>query len=823
MSSVTEAGSQLRWVRYDGIYYAALLVPTAEAPVGASGIPEGHHFVFFLPDSGAVVPDSDIEPYDPANLERSTNPAAMEGVAMANAMFYGPSGTSVAPAPMDGAAGELEMLDEDNNVDLLNLLGRLDEDEEERHHRAKKEKRRVAKEAKRAEKEARREAKKEAGKRSRKDAETASAEDDDIGETLGITSTRKDQKRVSKQDANDLESDEEDESSVKDNHWNAMVEDFDLGDSPARVQPVSARRGRGAAAGVPSTRLGLDSALRTLVSQGSPVSVYLPQIKHSYMQLWNEAMSKQMLLSAYEVDVVHTVENMLLAREAKAAVLENALADQIVTKAEKEAISRSLAQLEDVNIDAIVRDVVNLRPARTVTDTTRVGRASNANFTRFQDPLINAMVRNAVSAAEPRELTQDMANKYREQLIHRERVLAASRSSGLGKIGLHGVTPSYMENWNRARELMVLAPVHENQPVKPNGYVSRHHAEAFSKVESHALKRLSTGLALQHPQTSMQAPATGGSSFMTHSHFKSAESLADLFQNYSARRTQQTLPAYYAFHDLSSRGALGVTPGGGVGSTAGLMSSFLNSYSEEPHRHAMDPHQPIVSPMHLDFDHRVAFAMDGSDPAGLTSKTPMASASVHLQSEESQWYSEAYSVGSGVDGSLLPSRKGGTSSRASSVASSNMRGSMRRSTGEEAVSRKPADWRSCAKRAILEQLTLYFRGLKGRPAVITEEELQSTARKLLERAMRCESSRQGVSMVLQVNNDASHFTKTVEARLKKSVDSYVQKHFIDSHPVYSNAAHKQTSTRMPMAAVDRLVRSGFNAPTRGAEDSPVYQ
>lgn len=56
MSSSDDA--PLRWVKYDGIYYAALLIPNSESPMT---VPDKHCFVFFLDgESGAVVPESDV-------------------------------------------------------------------------------------------------------------------------------------------------------------------------------------------------------------------------------------------------------------------------------------------------------------------------------------------------------------------------------------------------------------------------------------------------------------------------------------------------------------------------------------------------------------------------------------------------------------------------------------------------------------------------------------------------------------------------------------------------------------------------------------------
>ncbi|KAH8606879.1 hypothetical protein ERJ75_001462900 [Trypanosoma vivax] len=101
-SSGDAIASALRWVKYGDVYYAALIVPEIEAP---SEVPDGHEFVYFLGDeSGAVVPSSDVEPFDPNMRERATHPEAIAGVRAAEQLLLAAeasgaeTGQTLAPA-----------------------------------------------------------------------------------------------------------------------------------------------------------------------------------------------------------------------------------------------------------------------------------------------------------------------------------------------------------------------------------------------------------------------------------------------------------------------------------------------------------------------------------------------------------------------------------------------------------------------------------------------------------------------------------------------------------------------------------------------------
>lgn len=90
MSHAQDESIPLRWVRYDGVYYAALLVPPDEGPVD---VPANHSFVFFLDgESGAVVSNTDIERYDAQDRVKASHPAAVAGVALAAQLLAGRAG-----------------------------------------------------------------------------------------------------------------------------------------------------------------------------------------------------------------------------------------------------------------------------------------------------------------------------------------------------------------------------------------------------------------------------------------------------------------------------------------------------------------------------------------------------------------------------------------------------------------------------------------------------------------------------------------------------------------------------------------------------------
>lgn len=78
-------GDALRWVRYDATYYVGLVVPPTEVSAEVE-VPDGHVFVMFLDadgGSGAVVPCTDVEPYDPHDTDKASHPEAAMGMALA--------------------------------------------------------------------------------------------------------------------------------------------------------------------------------------------------------------------------------------------------------------------------------------------------------------------------------------------------------------------------------------------------------------------------------------------------------------------------------------------------------------------------------------------------------------------------------------------------------------------------------------------------------------------------------------------------------------------------------------------------------------------
>lgn len=112
-------------------------------------------------------------------------------------------------------------------------------------------------------------------------------------------------------------------------------------------------------------------------------------------------------------------------------------------------------------------------------------------------------------------------------------------------------------------------------------------------------------------------------------------------------------------------------------------------------------------------------------------------------------------------------------------------------------------WRDGAKAAILEQLTLYVKGrtFRGKPNVLPPEAFKRVASLLLDRATEAASHKTHISLQLESNNRTVPFTKQMGEKLKKSVDTYVYRHYIAPRSLHSEAGmqHRSMSLRSPVA------------------------
>lgn len=109
---------------------------------------------------------------------------------------------------------------------------------------------------------------------------------------------------------------------------------------------------------------------------------------------------------------------------------------------------------------------------------------------------------------------------------------------------------------------------------------------------------------------------------------------------------------------------------------------------------------------------------------------------------------------------------------------------------------RPRTWREGAKSAVLEQLSLYVKGKshKGKPNVLPPEAFQHVASLLLDRATEAVSQQMNISLQLESNNRTVPFTKQMAEKLKKSVDTYVYRHYIAPLASHSDASRKNAST-----------------------------
>ncbi|KEG10304.1 hypothetical protein DQ04_03911030 [Trypanosoma grayi] len=812
MSTAASATSSLRWVKYEDVYYAALVVPDDEAP---TQVQSGHAFVYFLgSESGAVVPISDMQPYDPHDTERTSHPAAAAGVAVAQQIISG--------AATAAAGGEEDMEGEEELLDIpvknrTKAKGYLDDDDNDDVEKLLP-------------------SRQGGTKRPRSVAEEEEQEESD--ETSSSRSSSS---------SSHVSSEEKAQRS----RWNDMAEDLDL-TPPQRGNggnnSGSNRRSAGGV-GVSSGQKSRESVLDAY--GGSIVTPFLAEIHHHYRKALMKAAESDRVVNMQESDIVRAVEAELLAWRGEVAYLQRLLQDvegeyravaaaaphdAAVLEEEAAAIRSRLQRLRSsFNLERVVEQQLRVRDK--VSERRERRRHGGVSSSAFTDASLAFILDAKAFAAVPRELPQQLAQRYREQRMRRERLLASQH--GLGKTGFTAPVARVMEKWRQARELIVLDPLRENQPV------SRRYSESLAKVERHALKCLSASQGLAHRLTSGH-----GAQHQQQ-------------QQQQQQQRMHTPASLYRFHDMHDDERQVTTATYQPSSSHPYMLS--SAMPDDNHNNLngdgdgeRDAFQaPLISPLHMNFDPRATFAVDLGEivhentlAEQLAMRSMQYSHSIRLPSQESVWEeSEAYDA-------PLPRRRrtgrstsrAGSLSRASSRASSLGRDDRNNSkittdnnnnnnvnnNNKSGGERRPRnDWRASAKRAILEHLTLYLRGIRGKPAVLSKDQFQSIAKKLLERAVRSESERTGLSMSLQANNASAPFTKDIEGRLRRSVDNYVQRHFIaartpreqqqqeDGEASVERWASARRGTAQRQDDNDEDTRSVMGAYPH-ATDSPVY-
>ncbi|RNF27441.1 uncharacterized protein Tco025E_00303 [Trypanosoma conorhini] len=784
MASATES---LRWVKYDGVYYASLVVPDDDAPMP---VESGHVFVYFLgSESGAVVPIADTSPYDPHDTSRTSHPAAAAGVLVAQQIIAG----AEAAAHEDAAAEYAEAMVKDGPRKKGKSGGT-------------------------------KQSHKEAPLAVSRRAEEQEEEDTLLGATLTVDDTKRNRRRQAdtedEEEENALlqlhsrsggkktrleEQEEEEEEEVEDSvpgnsaenkeeeeqrsRWKDMAEDLNI------TTPLRASGGRGSHGRTSNKRQ--SETYPASLDSGSVVGPFLTEIRHHYRLALAEAVDSGRIVNMQELELVRLVESQLLRWRGEVAYVQHLLQDAATeyhavaagpagdahgtdaTVLEEEAASLR-SRLESLqssfDLEEVIKKHLHLRdkpPERR--ERRRAGTFAAGNVSTFTDASLAFVLDVHASTAVPRELTHQLAHRYREQRLRREKLLASQH--GLGKTGFTAPVARVMEKWRQSREAMVLDPRRESQPV------SRRYSESLARVERHALKCLSAA----------KGPAS---------------QLASLYRTQQEQRQQQPQRIsknIYNFHDFHEEEQQMTSMYQASSSHPYMSGVGMPNDADDADDAAQDTFQaPLISPLRTSFDPRATFALDiGEIKQGNTLAEQLAmqsmqySHSIHLPSQESVWESsEAYESGRRRRGGRSTSRAGSTS-RASSRASSVVRdyaddavsktntNAMTTNNNNNAVRtgnerRWRNDWRASAKRAILEQLTLYLRGIRGKPSLLNKDQFQLIAKKLLERAVRSESERTGLSMSLQANNANAPFTKDIEARLRKSVDNYVMRHFLNA-------------------------------------------
>lgn len=546
---------------------------------------------------------------------------------------------------------------------------------------------------------------------------------------------------------------------------------------------------------------------------------YLMEIHYEYEQLTREAVNEGLLLSLQESEVIRAIDEDLRQKAAQRAFLEAAVrtrqhnASSATTISEMDALHDAITKLDAPLsvVDAVRRLVTKQMPARAIAfDRVAAGRARRAVQRRtrtFQDATVVTLVEHLRNVdAAPREDGAEVMRRYIAQ--RRQHDELKSNFRGLSKTGFYAVAKP-LEKWRRARDMMVLANVGaEAQKVLPTSYMSQAHSTMLRRMKEHAERRYDR----------VAVTARDGASFLDASSFASGSAIAaapspsPLMGNGTALTLQQALQqqrlaasnattqreAFFQFHalrcDTETPVTLETVALNPVLAGAGLSQNVLASVEDMTASaapagghvddsvrtddgasvHSYSTHSAAPSSYAYIFDsephpRRVHRQRGGNLSGGYTSDGDGASsrgASVGSAYSESNHHND----GEGNDGA-----------REKDTSASYPRRHHRREPTAKAsahngsAANATADWRTNAKRSIMEQLTLYCRGRGGKPVLLTADQCREIGRTLLDRAMRAEAERNGVSLAVQSNNLAAPFTKTTEQRLKKSVDNYLER------------------------------------------------
>ncbi|CBZ24077.1 conserved hypothetical protein [Leishmania mexicana MHOM/GT/2001/U1103] len=607
---------------------------------------------------------------------------------------------------------------------------------------------------------------------------------------------------------------------------------------------------------------------------------YLMEIDYEYRQLAQEAANEGLLLTKQEGEVVREIDAELRRKAAERVYLQSVL-EQRLQQQEKgqEGVASTAASNEvDALSEAIrkldappsVANVVRRLVSKQVSASTaafdryaaaRARRAVQRRTRTFQDTsVITLLEQLRAVAATPREDAADVMRKYVQQRHQHEEMKSNMR--GLTKTGFYAV-PKPMEKWRRGRDMMLLLNAGaEAQKVRPTSYISQTYSTMRERMRDHAEKCFDRMAVAARDGASFLDPNSfaGTSTAFMSSSSSTPAALPLLAQQHLIQHQQQQSrlnaakavhrrEAFFQFHSLRCDTEAPVTlesvplnagfaaastlaPGflESVGETAALGSraASLGRGGEDASIHTEDgtslsysTHSAAPSSYPYLFDHEPRSRRphhrrsSRGSVSGLSSDVEGASVNTSRATSVASAYS-----GNGEDDKAKEHRRRGRSA--------GKRGATAAATENGAAGTAPADWRSNAKRSIMEQLTLYRRGKHGKPAVLNDEQCREMCRLLLDRAMRAEAERQGMSLAVQSNNIAARFTKVTEKRLKKSVDHYLERQ-LQQGTLFSKSA-TSAGGALGASAVGVLGTGAVlpqdtaaEARQRAVADTPIYE
>lgn len=819
--------SKLRWALYEDVYQPALVFPPEE--LLEMELPANHSVVYLLGlDSNVVVPDASVSEYDPRDAAKMSHPAAAVGVAMAQQILEGFQGGSAGAEDAEETqpgASELRLLDDDHYGDGDASDNQSEEAAEARRRRhdekqQRKEEKRKAKEAKKAAKAAVKREREEitsAPALRRADRSASDDEDDEDGDAL-LAASAIEEKYGSRK--------AKPERSNKDPSWAALEEDLFSDDDDGEDEEGAAAASHSRTAvdrhrslrsgnrmGQALAALNAKSAMQDIagISGSCPyVQPYLMEVHYEYEQLAQEATAEGLLLSMQKGEVVRALDDELRQRAAQRVFLEAAqrqrrsslaTADNAdAVRNEIDALDEAIAKMDaPLSVVAAVRRLVSKQmPEHAIAfDRTAAARARRAVQRRtrtFQDVSVVTLVDHLRSVdATPREDGADVMRRYIQQRRQHEELKSNFR--GLSKTGFYAV-PKPMEKWRRGRDMMVLANVGaEAQRVLPTSYISQAHSTMVQRMREHAEKRYDR----------VAVTARDGASFLDANSFSGgggngrlasastslgvggAGQLTLQQQRLATAGTGTYREAFFQFHALRCDTEAPVTL-----ETVALNPVMAGSGLSQNILPSMGDINASTEPAGNGMEESVRTDDGGVSQHSYSTHSAAPSSYAYIFESETHTRRPHRQRGGSVDGGNGASSR--ASSRASSVGSNYSEASGHRRhrsnsrsrhgengtkssahNGAAALAANSADWRGNAKRSIMEQLTLYCRGRGGKPAILTTDQCREICRTLLERAMRAEAERQGLSLAVQSNNIAAPFTKTTEQRLKKSVDHYLER------------------------------------------------